>query len=189
MWLIAGLGNPGKEYEGSRHNIGFMVLDKLASRWKAPRFTGKLKGDIAQSSFAGQQALLLKPLTYMNLSGQSVQAAMAFYKVPLDTIVVVHDEMDLELGQLKLKRGGGAAGHNGIRSIDQQIGPAYVRVRAGVGHPGSRAGVVGHVLTGFKGKDAIEADFLVERAADAVETVLRDGLERAQNQFHTREKK
>ncbi len=188
MWLIVGLGNPGKEYEATRHNIGFMVVDRLAERWRAPKLQSKFKGEFAQTTIAGEPSLLLKPATYMNLSGQSVQAAMAFYKVPLEAIVVVHDDLDLELGQIKLKRGGGAGGHNGLKSIDQSVGAAYVRVRGGVGHPGGRERVVSHVLSPFRGKEADDAKVLVEHLADAVEMIVRGppdgGLEKAQMKFH-----
>lgn len=189
MWLVVGLGNPGREYEGSRHNVGFMVVDALARRHRAPSFASKFKGELAQCAVGGVSAVLLKPQTYMNLSGQSVQPAMAFFKIPLETIVVVHDDLDLELGQIKLKRGGSAGGHNGLKSIDGQIGPEYLRVRAGIGHPrkeGQRSGgsVVGHVLGAFKGKDAEEAAHLVEACADAVEMLIRDGLEKTQMRFH-----
>lgn len=196
MWLVVGLGNPGREYEKTRHNIGFMVVDALARRHRGPSFTSKFKADVAQASLRGESVLLLKPQTFMNLSGQSVQPAMAFYKVPLEHIIVVHDDLDLELGQIKLKRGGSAAGHNGLKSIDSQIGPNYFRVRAGIGHPRHKAperappsprggGVVGHVLGGFKGKEAEEAEFLVETCADAVESLIADGLEKAQLRFHS----
>jgi peptidyl-tRNA hydrolase, PTH1 family len=186
MWLIAGLGNPGKDYEQTRHNVGFMVVDRLAARWKAGKPAAKFKGDFAQASIAGEPALLLKPTTFMNLSGQSVQACMAFYKVPLDRVLVVHDDLDLALGQVKIKRGGGAGGHNGLKSIDQSIGPEYIRVRGGVGHPGGRERVVGHVLSPFRGKEAEEAAILVEHLADAVEMILQDAgvLERAQGKYH-----
>ena len=184
MWLVVGLGNPGKEYDGSRHNIGFMVLDALARRHKAPSFSAKFKGELAQVPIKGAPCALLKPLTFMNLSGQSVQPTMAFFKIALDHIIVIHDDMDLELGQIKLKRGGGAGGHNGLRSIDGQIGPEYLRVRAGIGHPGDKSKVTGFVLTGFRGKDADEAAILVEKCADAVESLIHDGLEKAQMKFH-----
>ncbi len=194
MWLVVGLGNPGREYEKTRHNIGFSVVDALARRHRAPAFTSKFKAEVAQVTLRGESALLLKPQTFMNLSGQSVQPAMAFYKVALEHIVVVHDDLDLELGQIKLKRGGSAAGHNGLKSIDAQIGPSYLRVRAGIGHPRARGpegapvpprgNVVSHVLGGFKGKEAEEAQFLVESCADAVESLIADGLEKAQMRFH-----
>lgn len=188
MWLIVGLGNPGREYENSRHNVGFMVIDALARRHRAAAFSTKFKGELAQTSLRGENVVLLKPQTYMNLSGQSVQPTMAFYKIPLENIIVVHDDLDLELGQIKIKRGGSAGGHNGLKSIDGQIGPNYLRVRAGIGHPrteGKSGGVVGHVLGPFKGKDAEEAAFLVESSADAVEALVNDGLEKAQLKFHS----
>lgn len=187
MWLVVGLGNPGAQYEGSRHNVGFMVVDALARRHRAPSFSSKFKGELAQVSIAGESVVLLKPQTFMNLSGQSVQPTMAFFKIPLETIVVVHDDLDLELGQIKLKRGGSPGGHNGLKSIDGQIGPQYLRVRAGIGHPrteGKSGSVVGHVLGAFKGKDAEEAAILVESCADAVEMLLKDGLEKTQMKFH-----
>lgn len=186
MWLVVGLGNPGREYEASRHNVGFMVLDVLARRHRAPSFSSKFKGELSQANVVGESCALLKPQTYMNLSGQSVQPTMAFFKIPLENIIVVHDDLDLELGQIKIKRGGSAGGHNGIKSIDSQIGPNYLRVRGGIGHPRSEGKpVVGHVLGAFKGKDAEEAAILVENCADAVESLMRDGLEKAQMRFHS----
>ena len=194
MWLIVGLGNPGREYEKTRHNVGFLVVDALARRHRAVAFSSKFKAEVAQVNVRGHSALVLKPQTFMNLSGQSVQPAMAFYKIPLEQVIVVHDDLDLELGQIKLKRGGSAAGHNGLKSIDSQIGPNYLRVRAGIGHPRAKlpdgaapptGRVVGHVLGGFKGKEAEEAAILVENCADAVETLMADGLEKAQLRFHS----
>jgi PTH1 family peptidyl-tRNA hydrolase len=191
MWLIVGLGNPGRDYEGTRHNVGFDVLDVLARRHRVT-FGTKFKGELGQGSIGGQSAALLKPQTFMNLSGQSVQPTMAFFKIPLETIVVVHDDLDLELGQIKLKRGGSSGGHNGLKSIDGALGPDYLRIRAGIGHPRSKAppgaaregNVVGHVLGAFKGKDAEDAAILVQNCADAVEMLLREGLEKTQMKFH-----
>ncbi len=194
MWLVVGLGNPGREYENTRHNIGFMVLDVLARRHQLG-FGSKFKGDLAQGTIAGQSALLLKPTTFMNLSGQSVQPTMTFFKVPLDTILVVHDDLDLELGQIKIKRGGSPGGHNGLKSIDGCIGPNYLRLRAGIGHPRSKApegtpkqvggGVINHVLGAFKGTDAADAAILVEHCADAVEKFVRgEQLEAVQRIYH-----
>ncbi|MBM4281810.1 MAG: aminoacyl-tRNA hydrolase [Deltaproteobacteria bacterium] len=191
MWLVVGLGNPGREYEGTRHNVGFAVVDALARRHRVS-FGAKFKGDLGQGSLAGQPTVLLKPQTYMNLSGQSVQPTLAFFKIPLDALVVVHDDLDLELGQIKLKRGGSSGGHNGLKSIDGALGSDYLRIRAGIGHPRSKAppgaaregNVVGHVLGAFKGKDAEDAASLVERCADAVEMLLKDGLEKTQMRFH-----
>jgi PTH1 family peptidyl-tRNA hydrolase len=191
MWLVVGLGNPGREYEGTRHNVGFDVVDVLARRHRIS-FGAKFKGELGQGSIAGTSTVVLKPQTYMNLSGQSVQPTMAFFKIPLDTIVVIHDDLDLELGQIKLKRGGSSGGHNGLKSIDGALGPNYLRIRAGIGHPRSKAppgavregNVVGHVLGAFKGKDAEEAAILVQNCADAVEMLVRDGLEKTQMKFH-----
>lgn len=186
MWLVVGLGNPGREYEASRHNVGFMVVDVLARRHRAPSFSSKFKGELAQASVRGESCALLKPQTFMNLSGQSVQPTMAFFKIALENIIVVHDDLDLELGQIKIKRGGSAGGHNGIKSIDSLIGPNYLRVRGGIGHPRHEGkAVVGHVLGAFKGKDAEEAAILVENCADAVESLMKDTLEKAQMKFHS----
>ncbi|HEY1100775.1 MAG TPA: aminoacyl-tRNA hydrolase [Myxococcota bacterium] len=193
MWLVVGLGNPGREYENTRHNVGFMVLDLLAKRHRLG-FGSKFKGELAQGTIAGDAAILLKPQTFMNLSGQSVQPTMTFFKVPLDKILVVHDDLDLELGQIKIKRGGSPGGHNGLKSIDGLVGQNYLRVRAGIGHPRAKApegtpksagGVINHVLGAFKGKDAEDAAILVEHCADAVEKFIRgDTLEAIQRTYH-----
>ncbi len=192
MWLVVGLGNPGREYELTRHNIGFMVIDALARR-HGGSFASKFKGELAQCSLASSSSVLLKPQTFMNISGQSVQPTMAFFKVPLEQIIVVHDDLDLEFGQMKLKRGGSAGGHNGLKSIDAAIGQNYLRIRAGIGHPRAKApegapkersGVVGHVLGAFKGKDLDDAKLVVEHCADAVEGLIRGGLEKTQMAFH-----
>jgi PTH1 family peptidyl-tRNA hydrolase len=194
MWMVVGLGNPGREYELTRHNIGFLVVDALARR-HGGSFAGKFKGELCQTSIKGTSAALLKPQTFMNLSGQSVQPTMAFFKIPLDQIVVVHDDLDLEFGQMKLKRGGSPGGHNGLKSIDAAIGADYLRIRAGIGHPRSKAPdgapkergqVVGHVLGAFKGKDLDDARAVVEQCADAVELLIARGLAETQQAFHGR---
>lgn len=192
MWMVVGLGNPGREYELTRHNVGFMVVDALARR-HGGAFASKFKGELCQTSINGTSSALLKPQTFMNLSGQSVQPAMAFFKIPLEQILVVHDDLDLEFGQMKLKRGGSPGGHNGLKSIDATIGPEYLRIRAGIGHPRSKAPegapkerghVVGHVLGAFKGKDLDDARAVVEHCTDAVEVVMARGLAAAQLAFH-----
>ena len=152
MYLIVGLGNPGAEYAGHRHNIGFMAIDALAQSLRAGAFSKKFHGELAEASADGEKLLLLKPQTYMNHSGRSVQAAMAFYKLPADHVVVLHDELDLPVGKLRIKKGGGANGQNGVRDIDACIGQDYWRVRLGIQHPGDKAKVHGHVLSNF-GKD------------------------------------
>ena len=147
-YLIIGLGNPGAEYENTRHNIGFKVLDKLASLSNISFSADKL-ADIAAIKFKGRKLILIKPTTFMNESGRSVHAAVLFYKLSPEDVIVIHDEIDLAGGKVRVKRGGGHAGHNGLRSIHARIGANYARVRLGVGHPGDKAKVAGHVLKDF----------------------------------------
>lgn len=184
MWLIAGLGNPGPKYAGTRHNIGFAVLDKLADRFGPTAWQSKFKGQLAQVRIGNEVAVLLKPSTYMNLSGDAVQPAAAFYKLPLDKVVVVHDDIDLKLGQIKLKTGGGHGGQNGIRHIAQRMGADFPRVRCGVGRPSGSRDAASHVLSGFSKNEAQEAEMLVDDGAGAVETLVREGLLAAQNRYH-----
>lgn len=153
MWLITGLGNPGSEYAATRHNIGFMAIDRLARAANVSSFSSKFQGEVASVEYGGEKLILLKPQTYMNLSGKSVQAAMAFYKLPPAQLVVIHDELDLPLGKVRIKKGGGANGHNGIKDIDAMIGPDYYRARLGIGHPGEVERVHGHVLSRFTGEE------------------------------------
>ena len=147
-YLIAGLGNPGTEYAGHRHNIGFMAIDALADTLRAGSFTKKFQGEVAQAETHGIKLLLLKPHTYMNNSGRAVQAAMAFYKIPPERVLVLQDEIDLPAGKLRIKQGGGANGQNGIRDIDATIGTQYWRIRLGVGRP-EHGAVQAHVLSNF----------------------------------------
>ncbi|MGI5120199.1 aminoacyl-tRNA hydrolase [Marinactinospora thermotolerans] len=185
-WLIVGLGNPGPNYAGHRHNAGFMVVDTLArrggERWKSH----KANAQVVETRLAGVPVVLAKPRSYMNLSGGPVAGLCSFYKIPVERVLVVHDELDIPYGTLRLKRGGGAGGHNGLRSISASLGgPDYVRVRFGVGRPPGSMDPAKYVLTNFSSTEAKELDLNVELAADAVEAVLKDGLERAQNVFHT----
>src|ERR1041384_6104229 len=136
MRLIVGLGNPGARYARNRHNVGYMAVDAIARRYGVPAFRSRFKGELAEGVIAGARRLLLRPETFMNASGESVLAAMSFYKIPPGEIVVIHDELDLRPGKVRVKRGGGSAGHNGLRSIDAMIGADYWRVRIGIGHPG-----------------------------------------------------
>ncbi|HEY8289391.1 MAG TPA: aminoacyl-tRNA hydrolase [Acetobacteraceae bacterium] len=153
MLLWVGLGNPEPGMARNRHNIGFMALDVIAIRHGFSPWRQRFKGLISEGSIAGQKVLALKPLTYMNASGESVQAAAAFYKLLPEVITAFHDELDLVPGKVRVKRGGGSAGHNGLRSMDRQLGtPDYWRVRLGIGHPGIKDRVLGHVLSDF-GKD------------------------------------
>jgi peptidyl-tRNA hydrolase, PTH1 family len=184
--LVAGLGNPGREYEDTRHNVGFMVADELARRhggsWRA-----KFSADLAEMRLDGLRLAVLKPQTYMNESGRSVGAATRFFRVEPESLVVVHDEVDLEPGRLQARLGGGLAGHNGVRSVAQHLGtPEFARLRIGVGRPerGDPRPVADFVLSPFPPE--VDVDGLVARAADAVETVAREGVEEAQNRFNER---
>jgi PTH1 family peptidyl-tRNA hydrolase len=188
-WLVIGLGNPGKEYAGNRHNVGFMVADLLASRIGA-KF-GRHRRAVAEVAegrlgFGGPKMVLAKPLTYMNLSGGPVTALAQFYKVPPGQVIAVHDELDIPYGQLRAKCGGGEGGHNGLRSMSKSLGTKdYVRVRFGIGRPPGRQDPADYVLSDFAAAERKELDFLVDRAADVVESVVTRGLEWAQNAYHS----
>ncbi|PSK98359.1 peptidyl-tRNA hydrolase [Murinocardiopsis flavida] len=185
-WLVVGLGNPGPKYAGNRHNVGFLVVDALAERERERFKAHKAHAEVAETRVAGVPVVLAKPRTYMNLSGGPVAGLSSFYKVPVERVLVVHDELDIEFGALKLKRGGGPGGHNGLRSVSASLSsPEYVRVRVGIGRPPGRMDAATYVLRDFSAAERKELDVAVERAADAVETVLRDGLEKAQNVYHT----
>ncbi len=166
MRLLVGLGNPGSDYARNRHNIGFMAVDEIVHRHSFAPFRSKFQGVLSEGQLAGQKVLILKPTTYMNESGRSVHAAMAFYKIPLQDIIVFHDEMDLAAAKIRIKTGGGHAGHNGIRSIQSHIGAGFKRVRIGVGHPGAKDKVVGHVLKDFSKADQQWVDKLVDAIGD-----------------------
>jgi PTH1 family peptidyl-tRNA hydrolase len=187
-WLVVGLGNPGKEYAANRHNVGFMVADLLASRMGAKFGRHKrTQAEVAEGrlGFGGPKLILAKPLTYMNLSGAPVVALAQFFKVPVDNIVAVHDELDLPYGQVRAKRGGGEGGHNGLRSMSKSLGTKeYARVRFGISRPPGRQDPADYVLSDFSSAERKELDFLVDRAADVVEAVVLEGVEWAQNKYH-----
>ena len=153
MLLLVGLGNPGTGYAKHRHNIGFMAVDAIARCHGFGPFRAKFRGLVAEGEISGRKVLALKPETFMNESGRSIEAARAFYKLRPEDVVVFHDEIDLEAGKVRLKRGGGHAGHNGLRSIHTHIGPDYTRIRIGIGHPGNKDQVTGHVLKNFAKAD------------------------------------
>ena len=192
MLLVVGLGNPGREYASHRHNVGFLVVDEIARRVNADPFRDKFAGRLARGAIAGEQALLLEPQTYMNESGRSVQAAMAFHKVGPAELLVVHDELDLPFGAVRLKVGGGHAGHNGLRSFMSAIGTGdFARVRFGIGRPpaGFRGEVADFVLSAF---DGTESAAIADPLRTAVETVLdvaARGVAAAMNTRNAREKK
>jgi|SRR5579862_847154 len=184
--LVVGLGNPGREYVHNRHNVGWMVVDELARR-HGGSWREKFGGRLAEVRIDGHKVALLKPETYMNDSGRSVRAAAAYFKVDPGSLLVVHDEGDFDLGRLQARRGGGTAGHNGVRSVAQHLGtPEFLRLRIGVGRPerGDRRALADFVLSDFEPHE--DPDELVSRAADAVETLDADGLDAAQRRFNER---
>ncbi|MDN5930608.1 MAG: aminoacyl-tRNA hydrolase [Pseudonocardia sp.] len=184
--LVVGLGNPGPEYAETRHNVGFRVVDLLATRAGGGRFSKhRSNADVLEGRLAGRRVVLAKPRTYMNVSGGPVANLAKYFAVPVEDIVVVHDELDLGFGVVRLKRGGGEGGHNGLRSITSSIGTReYLRVRFGIGRPPGRQDPADYVLKRFSGAEAKELEFAVDLAADAAEALLLDGLEPAQNRFH-----
>ncbi|MBL24398.1 MAG: aminoacyl-tRNA hydrolase [Rhodospirillaceae bacterium] len=167
MLLLVGLGNPGPKYEQNRHNIGFMAVDEIVRRHSFTAHKAKFQGLIADGSIDGNKALVLKPTTFMNDSGQSVGEAMRFYKLTPADVIVFHDELDLAFGKLRVRTGGGLAGHNGLRSINQHIGPDFGRVRIGIGHPGDKDRVHGHVLSDFSKAEREDATQMVEAIGEA----------------------
>ena len=177
MFLIVGLGNPGAEYHNTRHNVGFMAVDALASKFSFSSFRSKFEGLIAEGKISGEKCLILKPQTYMNLSGNSVIKMASFYKILPENIIVLHDDMDLDVGRLKAKIGGGAGGHNGLKSIDSHIGQKYNRIRIGVGHPvGGSSKVVGHVLSRFSKADEDVVNQNIETIIDTIDVLIKDGM-------------
>ena len=190
-WLIVGLGNPGPEYANNRHNVGFMVADLLAERIGGKfKRAGKaqaqvLEGRIGAPGPASRRVVLVKPTSFMNLSGGPVNALRDFYKVPLANVLAVHDELDIDYGTLRLKLGGGDNGHNGLKSMTKAMGPDYHRVRFGIGRPPGRMQVADFVLKDFSSTERKELDFLVDRATDSVECLVSEGLERAQSAYNS----
>jgi peptidyl-tRNA hydrolase, PTH1 family len=202
MWMLVGLGNPGRQYENNRHNIGFHVIDELVRRWNLGAYRSRFGGEVTTGLIRRHKVLVLKPMEFMNLSGYAVQRAAGFHDVAPESIIVVHDEIDLDVGRLKLKKGGGHGGHNGLRSIIAQLGsPAFLRVRCGVGKPGPVQGaaaqpntggkaaggdrrVASYVLSDFPSAHKAVADELVGRAADAGEAIVASGIDIAMNEFN-----
>ncbi|PWG60858.1 aminoacyl-tRNA hydrolase [Bifidobacterium catulorum] len=195
FWLIVGLGNPGAKYEGTRHNMGFMCADVLAERWSVGLSDHKGLAKLGKGvmSLGGQRVkfFLAKPLTYMNESGNAVASISAYYDIPAERVVVIHDDMDLDFGRIKVKAGGSAGGHNGIKSIDRSLGTnKYARVRLGVGHarrgPNAHDNTINWVLGGFSPQQRKQLDEFLADGADAAETIIVDGLSKAQERFNGR---
>lgn len=183
--LVVGLGNPGPGYAGNRHNVGFMVLDELARRVGGRFRSHKSGADVLEGRLAGRRTVLARPRCFMNLSGGPVAGLARFFKVPPTDVVVVHDDLDLDHGVIRLKRGGGEGGHNGLRSISSSLGSRdYLRVRFGIGRPPGRMDPADYVLRDFSSIERRELDLLVDRCADAVEQLLSQGLSTTQNHLH-----
>ena len=185
-WLIVGLGNPGEKYENTRHNVGFQVVEELAQRQNAPIQKLRFKALTNLLTIAGEKVLVMKPVTYMNLSGEAVRPAADFYKIPPDHVVVISDDTALPVGRLRIRKGGSAGGHNGLKSIIQHLGTEeFPRVRVGVGEkPHPDYDLADWVLGRFQGEDKKAMDQAVKRAADAVECLLKEGADRAMNKFN-----
>ena len=181
MKLFVGLGNPGAKYAQNRHNIGFMALDRIASDHGFAPWRGKFQGSVSEGRLGGEKVILLKPETFMNLSGQSVGEAMRFYKITPADVTVFHDEIDLAPAKLKVKQGGGHAGHNGLRSLHQHITPEYQRVRMGVGHPGHKDAVPSYVLKDFAKADQDWLDDILRGISDGAEYLAQGDTGRFQN--------
>lgn len=182
MMLLVGLGNPGSRYAYHRHNIGFMALDDIVERHRFGSFRSKFRGQLAEGSLAGVRTLAFKPMTYMNESGRAVGEAVRFFKLEPGQVTVIHDDLDLAPGRCRVKRGGGAGGHNGLRSLDAQIGKEYWRIRLGIGHPGDKTLVHNYVLHDFGGEEEAWLDPLLEAVARAI-PLLAEG---APDKFMTR---
>lgn len=183
--LIVGLGNPGPGYAGNRHNAGFMVVDELARRVGGRFAAQKTGADVLEARLAGRRVVLARPRSFMNVSGPAVAATARYFKIPPTDVIVVHDDLDLDFGVLKLKRGGGEGGHNGLRSVSACLGTRdYLRVRFGIGRPPGRMDPADYVLRDFSSIQREELGLLVDRCADVVEQLLSQGLAATQNQVH-----
>lgn len=185
-WLVVGLGNPGPAYAGNRHNVGYLVVDLLAERMSGRFKAHRSRAEIVEGRLGGQRVVLAKPRSFMNDSGGPVSALLDFFKVPMERLVVVHDELDLPYGGLRLKMGGGDNGHNGLKSIRRSLGSGeFNRLRFGIGRPPGRMDAAAYVLRDFSGTERKDLAVQVDRSADAVEALVLQGLEPAQNTFNT----
>ncbi len=184
MWIIAGLGNPGGKYADNRHNIGFMMIDKLVGFYNLQKAGQKFNAECFKGEIEGEKVLLIKPLTFMNESGQSLQAAKQFYKTDLNKIITFHDELDIVGGKVKAKKGGGAAGHNGLKSIDSHIGKDYWRVRMGIGHPGEKHLVHSYVLNDFSKIEYKWLDVMLQSLAEHMPLMLDNKIDMAMSKVN-----
>ncbi len=184
MLLLVGLGNPGPEHAGQRHNVGFMAADAIVRRHGFSPWRKKFQGDVAEGTIGGMKVVALKPATYMNLSGQSAAAAAQFYKIDLADVIAIHDELDLKFGKLRVKRGGGAAGHNGLRSLDQHLGQDYRRLRMGIDHPGEKHLVTNYVLGNFAKAERAFVETWCDAIADALPILVKGDEAGFMNKVH-----
>jgi PTH1 family peptidyl-tRNA hydrolase len=185
MMLVVGLGNPGKKYDGTRHNVGFEIIRQVARQHGFPAAKSIKSAEVQKGSIGGQEVLLAQPMTYMNLSGDAVGGLARYYKIEVEDIVVVHDELDFEPGVVRIKNGGGHGGHNGLRSIIGHMGREFLRVRVGVGKPEAEG--ADHVLSRFSGNERILINEAIDRAVKAVEMLVREGEEAAMRTFNRKE--
>ncbi len=184
MFLLVGLGNPGPKYAGNRHNIGFMAVDEIVRRHGFSSWRKRFRGEVSEGTLGGEKVLVLKPLTFMNESGQSVGEALRFLDLEPDKVIVIYDELDLQPGKVRVKLGGGAAGHNGIRSISSHISPHYVRVRLGIGHPGDKNLVYPHVLSDFAKSDKTWVEPLLQAVSEEAVFLVEGDYAKFQNKVH-----
>jgi PTH1 family peptidyl-tRNA hydrolase len=185
MFLVVGLGNPGRQYQGNRHNVGFRIVDQLAARAGASSPRDKFGAELFEVSLGAERVLLCKPMEFMNVSGQAVRHAAGFHKIPAANVIVVHDELDVPFARLKLGMGGGAGGHNGIRSLIKELGtPDFVRVRVGIGRPPPEWKGADYVLANFTGAEQKQLPEVLDLASDAVEEIVTRGLAAAMNKFN-----
>ncbi|MEW6145596.1 MAG: aminoacyl-tRNA hydrolase [Thermodesulfobacteriota bacterium] len=188
MILVVGLGNPGSEYASTKHNLGYLTVDEIGKRAGVDLKKKKFKGVYGEGALNNDKLILLKPETYMNRSGESVSSAASFYNIPAENIIIVHDELDLPAGTVRIKAGGGSAGHKGITSVMNELGSGdFVRVRIGIGKPKRKSGTVSHVLSKFNKAESEVARESVLRAADAVFEIIQEGLQKAMNKFNVRQ--
>ena len=186
-WVVAGLGNPGREYAGSRHNTGYLVLDRIAQAQHIQFGRRRFQGTTGEAEFSGQRVLLVKPETYYNRSGDCISAWLGYFKVPPGRLILVHDELDLKPGHIRIKSGGGDAGNNGVRSVVQSLGTSdFIRVRIGIGKPPPGDADHRHILEPVRRAGTGESDSVLDRAAQAVEAIVTQGLVRAMGQYNQR---
>ena len=186
MRMIVGLGNPGRRYVQTRHNVGFTVIENLANRWSIPADGKQLGALVGTGRIGDSKAMLIRPQSFMNRSGQPVRSLVGYFKLASSDVIVVHDDLDLPFGRVQLKQGGGHGGHNGLRDLNKHVGSDYVRVRMGVGRPPEGWDTADYVLGKWSQDETPQVPSIIDRASDAIESVIRDGLEAAMNQFNQR---